>query len=118
MSVNAPLLEKIIVQRQSQLPQAQLPPVAHLKKVSTVSPEFWIAVFRLLHFPVMLSSGYAIFWLLHFPVIASSCLSIYRLLHFQVIAFSGLSLLGFCIFRSERLQVRALSVMPLSGLQF
>jgi hypothetical protein len=89
MSVNALLLENIIVQRKSQLPPAQLPPVAHLKKVSTVSPEFWLAVFWLLHFPVMLSSSYAILWLLHFRVIASSCLSISRLLHFQVIAFSS-----------------------------
>jgi hypothetical protein len=53
---------------------------------------FWLAVFWLLHFPVILSSGYAIFWLLHFPVIAFSCLSISRLLHFQIIAFSGLLL--------------------------
>jgi hypothetical protein len=90
---------------------------------------FWLAVFWLLHFPVMLSSGYAIFWLLHFPVIAFSGLSIFRLLHFQVIAFSGfiiISLLhfqvgassGYCIFRLERHQIRASSVMPLSGLQF
>jgi hypothetical protein len=82
MSINAPLHEKIIVQRRSQLPPAQLPPVAHLKKVTTVTPEFWLAVFRLLHFPALLSSGYAIFWLLHFPVIASYCLSIYRLLRY------------------------------------
>jgi hypothetical protein len=66
-------------------------------------------VFWLLHFPVMLSSGYAIFWLLHFPVIASSCLSVSRLLYFQVIGFSGLLLLGYCIFRLEHLQVRAFS---------
>jgi hypothetical protein len=102
MSVNAPLLDKIIVPCQSQLLPAQLPPVARLKKA--VSPEFWLAVIWLLHFPVMQSSGYAIFWLLHFLVIASSCLIISRLLHFQVIAFStGLSLLGYCIFRVERL---------------
>jgi hypothetical protein len=110
VSVNAPLLESLLC-------DADLSS-RHIKKISTVYPEFWLAVFWLLHFLVMLSSGYAIFWLLHFPVIASSGLSIFRLLHFQVIAFFGLLLLGYCIFRLERLQVRASSVMPLSGLQF
>jgi hypothetical protein len=73
MSVNSLLVEKIIVQRRSQLLPAKLLPVAHLKKVSTVTPEFWLAVIWLLHFQVMLASGYAIVWLLDFPVIASSC---------------------------------------------
>jgi hypothetical protein len=64
----------------------------------------------LLHFPIMISSGYAIFWLLHFTVIAFSCLSVSKLLHFQVIAFSGLSLLqiiassGWSIIRLEHFQ--------------
>jgi hypothetical protein len=82
MSVNVPLLNKLLC-------DADLSS-RHIKKISTVPPEFWLAVFWLLHFPFMLSSGYAIFWLLHFPIIASSGLSIYRLLRFQVITFSGL----------------------------
>jgi hypothetical protein len=96
VSVNEPLLEKLLC-------DADLSS-RHIKKILTVSPEFWLAVFWLLHFLVMLSSGYAIFWLLDFSVIASSGLSIYRLLPFQVIAFSSLTLLGYCIFRLEHLQ--------------
>jgi hypothetical protein len=84
MSVNVPLVEKIIVQCRSQLPPAQLPPVAHLKKVSTVSPDVWLAVFWLLHFPVMPSSGYCIFWLCRLPVLVFLGYNIFRLLRFPV----------------------------------
>jgi hypothetical protein len=101
VSVNTPLLAKLLC-------DADLSS-RHIKKISTVSPEFWLAVFWLLHFLVMLSSGYAIFWLLHFPVIASSGLIIYRLLRFQVIAFWELSLLGYCMFRLEHLHIIAFS---------
>jgi hypothetical protein len=53
-------------------------------KVSTVSPQFWLALFWLLHFrlcyfPVMPKSGYCIFWLLYFLVRAFSGYAIFRL---------------------------------------